>query len=751
MLGTIIIYAAFAAATAAVCLYYFSTLNKKFLFHARLSFYISATCIASASALLMVYILQHRFEYYYIANYSSINLPIELLITAFWAGQEGSFLLWALFASITGLFFRVYARKIRSESESMAVYSLIPAFLSLLIAADSPFRYLWNVQPGIPDGFVPADGLGLNPVLQNFWMIIHPPVLFLGFAILAVPFVLAVTSLWRRKYNQWIETALPWVILGSASLGAGLILGGYWAYGVLGWGGWWGWDPVENSSLVPWILTIVLIHTMIIQKRTGRMMRTNLIIAMLTYLLVIYSTFLTRSGVLANVSVHSFMDSGSEIHALLLVWMFIFSSAGIIMFLLRRKEFRNKIYTGPLFTREFLMTCAAVAVGTSAAVIIFGTSLPVFSDMTVDLSFFEKTNFPLSVLILLLLGLSLSAQWKRQKGMKFLRGLFIPAIAALLTAAAMFAFGLREVSPVILACASSFCFITAVIRGYRDFKEIPFSAGTAISHAGLALLFLGILGSGEYSQTLPVSLPVNEKVQIFGYDLTYKGSTASPDGREALTVIVGEGENNYALEPAITESRNGLMRSPDFLSSWREDLYIEPISVKMDMPATGNSITLIKGEPLIYGPMTIVFKRFDFGAEENDGIIGSSNSFTVGAIIQVCHGRDTQYVVPSTTFFLENGRTRTDMKTAYTKGGENGFRLVSIDVSRESQESRIEINITGTKNNSDDVSKKMKETLIAEVSLKPFMILVWFGAFMILGGSAVSAVRRFRRDGQKRG
>ncbi len=168
-------------------------------------------------------------------------------------------------------------------------------------------------------GFVPLDGHGLNPLLQNFWMIIHPPMLFLGFSSLAVPFVLAVAALGQRNYKNWMNSALPWVLFSALALGAGLMLGGYWAYGVLGWGGWWGWDPVENSSLVPWIVTIILVHTMLVQIVTGKLVRTNFVLAILAYLLVVYSTFLTRSGILANSSVHSFVDPGTFAYVLLVL------------------------------------------------------------------------------------------------------------------------------------------------------------------------------------------------------------------------------------------------------------------------------------------------------------------------------------------------------------------------------------------------------------------------------------------------
>ncbi len=241
MIGSVIIWFAFAAALASTYFYYSSAVKKKFLLIARRSFFASIIGVIAASTLLMVYVLQHKFEFSYVANYSSRDLPIQLLITTFWAGQEGSFLLWALFTAVIGFALQRYTRHKEIESEAMATYSLVLAFLLSLVAIKSPFQYVWEVAANnVSIGFVPQDGKGLNPLLQNFWMIIHPPVLFIGFASLAVPFVLAVAALWHKQYDKWIQAALPWVLFSVLSLGTGLMLGGYWAYGVLGWGGRWG-------------------------------------------------------------------------------------------------------------------------------------------------------------------------------------------------------------------------------------------------------------------------------------------------------------------------------------------------------------------------------------------------------------------------------------------------------------------------------------------------------------------------------
>ena len=191
------------------------------------------------------------------------------------------------------------------------------------------------------------EGKGLNPLLQNFWMQIHPPILFVGFAMSAVPFAFANASLIKNDYRDWVKQSLPWLLVGTMVLGLAIMLGGYWAYGILGWGGYWGWDPVENSSLIPWLVGVASVHTMLIQKKTqssggaGRFVKTNIILSMLVYILVLYSTFLTRSGILGDSSVHSFAEPGMLVYLLLVIFMLTFLIMGIGGFIYRWKSLNS--------------------------------------------------------------------------------------------------------------------------------------------------------------------------------------------------------------------------------------------------------------------------------------------------------------------------------------------------------------------------------------------------------------------------
>ncbi|MCK5571878.1 MAG: cytochrome c biogenesis protein CcsA, partial [Bacteroidetes bacterium] len=204
----------------------------------------SVLSVVSASVVLLLLLLSHDFSNGYVYGYSDRSLPLHFLLSSFFAGQQGSFLFWVLCSALLALVLRRHTKKKQNEQWVMAVYMAVYAGLLVLTTVKSPFVFLWEMYADAPVGFVPADGLGLNPLLQNFWMVIHPPVLFVGFAAMAIPFSYAIAGLWRREYEILSTQAFPWVLGVVAVLGLGIMLGAYWAYGVLGWGGYWGWDPV---------------------------------------------------------------------------------------------------------------------------------------------------------------------------------------------------------------------------------------------------------------------------------------------------------------------------------------------------------------------------------------------------------------------------------------------------------------------------------------------------------------------------
>ena len=291
---------------------------------ARWAFYVHGLAILGVAVSLYWIIYNHYFEYHYAWSHSSLALPVQYMISCFWEGQEGSFLLWLFWNAVLGA---ILTRKSGSQWEApmMTIFALVQAFLASMILGvvfgdtfkigSSPFLLLREAMPDAPiftadPTFVPKDGNGLNPLLQNYWMVIHPPTLFLGFALTLVPFAYCIAGLWRNQPLEWIRPALPWTLFGAMILGVGILMGGYWAYETLNFGGYWNWDPVENAVYVPWLVMIASLHTMLIAKRSSTGLKTAIILTIAQFLLILYSTFLARSGILGNASVHSFTDLG---------------------------------------------------------------------------------------------------------------------------------------------------------------------------------------------------------------------------------------------------------------------------------------------------------------------------------------------------------------------------------------------------------------------------------------------------------
>ncbi len=694
--------------------------------------------VVAASLLLMLFIIRHQFEYAYVWNYSSRDLSADLLITTFWAGQEGSFLFWALCSTIIGFGLLNYSRRKHIEYETMAVYALLQAFLLMLLLAKSPFKYIWDVYPTQAQvGFVPTDGKGLNPLLQNFWMIIHPPVLFIGFAAMGVPFAMAVAALWKRSYNDWIVKALPWALFAAIALGAGLILGGYWAYGVLGWGGWWGWDPVENSSLIPWIIVVALLHTLVVQKKTGKLARTNFALAILGFVLVIYSTFLTRSGILGDSSVHSFVDPGAFAYTLLILWMVTVTGIGFTMLARRWKELKMQAAGVGNVTRESLIAMGAAALGASALVIFFGTSLPIISSTTVETSFYDNMNLPVAVVMLVILGLSLLVQWRTESTSGLIRRMTLGVGVAMVGAILLFLAGVRDASMLVLGSASLFALAVNLERLATLARVNPAATGGAIAHVGLALLFLGIIGSGGYGRKTTISLPVGTSQEVFGHKVTYTGYEPFDNGKYRFAVTTERGSSVVVLHPVMYQSsyNNSLMREPDYVSFWSGDFYLEPVALEsQDIHAGHEPRRLAKGETVTVGTRSVTFVRFDMD-QHGDEKAMSQDGFTIGAVIEIKQGKKIETLtVPS---LFRQGATP-EPTTVATGDKALEFRFVGMNIDMETKKSTVELSIEEP---GSHAHTETTQVLVLEASLKPFISLVWIAAILILAGMGLALVQ----------
>ena len=756
MLGKFLIYIAFAASIVTIICFFKVHLkkDKKILKLGRLFFHITAISVISSAVFLLYLILTHQFQYAYVYEYSDTQLQLPLLISTFYAGQEGSFMLWTLFTVIIGVVLLNYVSNgDRLEPQVMSIYTLVIAFLTLIMILKSPFNYIWEMFPGdVKAGFIPEEGRGLNPLLQNFWMTIHPPILFIGFASLTVPFSFAIGAMMKNKYNEWVVYSMPWMLFSGGVLGLGIMMGGYWAYSILGWGGYWGWDPVENSSLIPWIITVAGIHTMLIQKKSGGYKKTNLILGVLAFLLVLYSTFLTRSGVLGESSVHSFVDPGAEVYLALVLFisLFIIISLGLILFRLKDLKSAGREITAFL-TKETFLFIGSLALCASALVITAGTSWPLITKGTIEPAFYNRMTLPIAMVILAVMGLSILLEWKQTNGEKLLTNLGLPLILSVISSIGLIIIGVNDLLFIIFTFLSLLAFFINIIKVLRILKTKKAAFGGALAHVGLALFFLGVIGSSKYSNEAPnVSLEKYKPVEIFGYKFTYTGYTSYMDANNKndssyyLNVAVEKGQDSLTLRPTFhppSKMSNGdYIKNPDIASFMTKDLYIAALGIEAPKQFEENQILEIKkGEKKKFGDLTVEFEDFDFGKTQKGGKEMESGNFTIGGKLKISDGKNSETVIPQMTSVNNEPQYQPAKMISNTnylfyfvkmnvKGEEQGGSTASIVV----QDLRDPSLNTGRKN----------EVLIASISTKPFIGILWAGVLILVIGFIISIIRR---------
>jgi cytochrome c-type biogenesis protein CcmF len=797
MIGNAFIMLALAASIVS-CILYFASYKgyQNSLQFARISFRASSVFVIAASAFLLYAILTHRYEYKYVYEYSGSDLPVGLLISTFYAGQEGSFLLWTFFSVIIGLILLEYTSKRGDlEPRTMMVFSLILSSLLIMVSPflKSPFNYIWsspafidfkNINPAyysfpglrnfifsdpqsgksflkfteelygklisnnIPiDKFI-IEGKGLNPLLQNFWMQIHPPILFVGFAMAAVPYSFAVAALIKNEYKDWIKHSLPWIISGMMVLGLALMLGGYWAYGVLGWGGYWGWDPVENSSLVPWLVGVALIHTLIVQKKTqndseenpGRFVKTNLVLCVMMFVLVLYSTFLTRSGVLGDASVHSFVDPGKAVYLFLILFLGLFAALGIGMIIYRWKYLSKRFaYEENILSRELVLFSGSAALIASAIIIIVGTSAPIFGN-SVETKFYNELNLPIVIIIGLLIGLSILLKWQSTDRREFLKRLQIPVIAAIVLTAAIIIFGkVFEIMLILLTFSSVFALFVNVEAAFKKIRERKTPIGSYIAHAGVSIFLLGVLASGNYSEREQINLAKNEKVKVLGHELTFTGYEPFEGGKKYyFNIEVADGEKIQIAKPVMFFSQfsNSLMREPDILAGFTKDFFIEPVSYdEGTADIQGTEKSLKQGESFNFEGKEIIFNKYNLPKDMS--AMMSGGAFRIGIDLTIKFNGKEIHAEP----YMENS------------GQEQTF------VPAEIVEANLKVNILSMNASNTEVvlsfsnleqslkqAKEPKEILTIEASTKPFISLIWIGTLIIVLGFAISAIRRLKES-----
>jgi cytochrome c-type biogenesis protein CcmF len=561
--------------------YYFyakETLTSEWKKFANTAFTIHSISVIGIAATLFYMLFNHFYEYSYVWQHSNNEMPMQYIMSCFWEGQEGSFLLWAFWNVVLGNILRKTIDA-KWEAPTMAIFALVQVFIAsmllgvfigdyklgtnpfILLRENPEFANLPFVQ--MENYLEKLDGRGLNPLLMNYWMTIHPPTLFLGFSSTLVPFVFAIAGLWKRDFTTWQKPALTWTFFSIMILGTGILMGGAWAYEALSFGGFWAWDPVENSSLVPWLVMVGAGHVMIINKNKGGSLFMTHLMAISSFLLVLYSTFLTRSGVLGNSSVHAFTDLGMQgqlviyvltfvficvvllIHDklirvsyvmisllmlfagitfgykinLLLTWLalsFIITIYSYIKFFPKEEEEES------LYSREFWMFVGSLVFLLSSLVITYFTSIPVMNKLfnlekaPIKIADYNLWMIPFTIIVLLLVAVTQYFKYKKTDPKLFLKHISLSGILAVV-------FGLSAVIPLYFLKDYSLAksidkwnlisygllFISALFAVFcnldywmRILKGRMRHAGASIAHIGFALILLGALISTSKKQTI---------------------------------------------------------------------------------------------------------------------------------------------------------------------------------------------------------------------------------------------------------
>ncbi|HEX6407153.1 MAG TPA: heme lyase CcmF/NrfE family subunit [Gemmatimonadales bacterium] len=530
-------------------------------------------CLAVASIALWKGLIGHDFNIEYVAAYTSRNLPSYYIFSAFWAGQKGSLLFWAvvlsLFASAAQLLTpRRYAHLMPYVAGVTS--SVVAFFVSVMLFAANPFERM---------AFTPADGRGLNPQLQNVGMVIHPPMLYLGYISITIPFAFAVAALLSRRLDVgWIQAIRKWTLVSWLFLSIGITLGMWWAYVELGWGGYWAWDPVENASFLPWLTMTAFLHSVMIQEKRGMLKRWNFGLIFGTFLLSIFGTFITRSGVIA--SVHSFTQSnvgyfflGFLVVILVLAftllytrWPLLEADARLESMVSREAAFlfNNLLFVGIAFS------------------VLWGTLFPILSELvkgtkiTVGPPFFNRVNVPLGLLLLALTGIGPLIAWRKASTANLKRQFIVPGLAGLVTLAALLAVGMRDLYAVMALALAGFVTGTIAQEFYRGIRarrrmhgeSVPVAFGRLIGrnrrryggylvHAGIVIYFVAFAGMA-FRRQQEATLKPGESIEMrspFGHN--YRFTHLGISQYEALNRVVSAA----TVEVTKDGRRAGLMTS----------------------------------------------------------------------------------------------------------------------------------------------------------------------------------------------
>lgn len=581
---------------------YIVTKDKRFFFTSERTILSVCFLVFLSTFSLFSSLLNSDFNVDYVARYSSIETPIIYKFTAIWAGQSGSLLFWLFILS-------GYVALVVIQNKNKH-QKLMPFVIITLSSIQLFFLILVNfvANPFIPAeaNFVIENGLGLNPLLQNPTMAIHPPILYLGYVGFSVPFAFAIAALCSKELNtSWLQTIRRWTLFTWLALGIGILLGGWWAYNELGWGGYWAWDPVENASLMPWLTATAFIHSIIIQEKKNMLKMWNMILILITFTLCIFGTFLTRSGIVS--SVHSF--TASSLGPIFLAFVFLILFVCIYLLITRSKYLKSEKKLESFASRESGFLFNNVIFVSICFAVFWGTMFPVFSEaftgsqITVGPPFFNQIIIPISLILLFLSGIGPLLAWRKTSKESLVRNFSIPSILGLVVVLIGILMGLIGLYPIITTFLCAFVFFTIVIEFWRGIKvrnnkyneNIMIALlnminknrsryGGYIVHLGIVIMFIGFIGKA-FDIEKESSLRIGESISLSNYKITLLNLRESERPNHYAWIadleIEKDGKIISTLVPEkrvyFHKNENPDRRQPhselSIFSTWREDIY----------------------------------------------------------------------------------------------------------------------------------------------------------------------------------
>lgn len=632
-------------ATVAYCISFRQTgitEKQSWLRLARGAFLFETISVLALFVTLYYIISHHYFEYKYAFHHSDKSLPVQYLLACFWEGQEGSFMLWSFWHCVLGWI--LVARSKEWEPGVMTVLSFAQFCLATMIVG----LYFFDVKVGSSpflllrqDGFFdnapifldPAnggiradylqflkDGSGLNTLLQNYWMVIHPPVLFLGFATTIVPFAYAIVGLYQRNH-EWTKPAIPWAAFSAAVLGTGVMMGAAWAYESLSFGGYWAWDPVENASLVPWLTLVAGLHTNLVYRSTKYSLRPTYFFYIISFSLVLYSTFLTRSGILGDTSVHAFTDLGMNVQ--LLLFLLIFLIPALFLYAVRYKSIPSIQKEENTYSREFWLFIGSLVLFLAAIVIIAKTSTPVFNKMfgtniapPEDPEYaYNQIQIFVAVVIGLLTAITQFLKYKDTPRGEFGRKIALSTVLSAVISLAISLFGgiaytKKGMGFQFAIHLAIFAAVYAIVGNaayiWQGLKGKLKAAGASVAHIGFGMILLGILISSSKKTVLswnttgitPLKMDANAKGNAAGdpaenitlfkgvatdmgkYMVTYVRDTMNTDDHKRYFTIdfkAKKGGEQFQVYPdVIKQNKNmeGYSANPSAKHYWYKDIFV---------------------------------------------------------------------------------------------------------------------------------------------------------------------------------